>query len=53
VSYLLNLGIQLENMLTELCVFAWAYWSWRFTDTNLAGINAKSIIFFFHGARGA
>ena len=29
-----NLGVQLINIITELCVFAQAYWGWRLTSRN-------------------
>lgn len=28
-----NLDLQLINIITELCVFAWANWDWRLTAT--------------------
>jgi len=34
-----NLGVQLINILTELCGLFTGILGWRFTDTNLAGIK--------------
>lgn len=39
VVYLSNLGVQLINILTELCVLSWAYKGRTFTNINLSGIN--------------
>lgn len=47
-----NLGVQLMNIITVL-FFARAYWSWRFTDTHLAGINISLQCFPFMGQEEA
>ena len=36
VVYLPNLGMQLINITTELCVLCRAYWGWRFTATSVS-----------------
>ena len=46
VADLSNLDMQLINIKTELCVFAQAYWSWRFTAEIYYRATLTSSIFY-------
>jgi hypothetical protein len=46
-----SLGVQLINIITESCVFAWAYWGWKFTATlEASGFPGQDVSYGFTSA---